>query len=55
MFNEEFMYILIVVMFIEMMGNIVLRNIFLYCISIEEKFVGEVVSLVYWFYGYKER
>lgn len=49
--NEELMHILTAAMFIEMMGNTVLRNIFLYCISTEEKPVGEAASsaiLVSW-------
>lgn len=53
--NEELMHILTAAMFIEMMGNTVLRNIFLYCISTEEKPVGEAASSAYWFHGYKER
>lgn len=43
--NEEPIHILTAAMFTEMMGNILLQNVFLYFILTEEKPVGEEASL----------
>lgn len=39
--NEERMHILTEATFMEMMGNVLLQNVFLYCILTEEKLVEE--------------
>lgn len=43
--NEELIHIPTEVTFMEMMGNVLLENIFLYCILTEEKLVGKEDSL----------